>query len=132
MLTFVTFPTLSIFTTFPSAGETIIDGSCGMVRCGLRKKNATKDVRNNSKTPMAIQPNPNAAMVSTISGIRNRKASGAIIVMEGYFLSSNAKPEAGASGFAGVALRMLMTHVVSKVLDQRIHFIFQMQLFLFK
>jgi hypothetical protein len=85
MLTFVTLPILSIFTTFPSAGETIIDGSFGMVRGGLRKKNATKDVRSNRKTPRAIQPNPNEAAVRTIRGIRNRKASEAIIVVEGYF-----------------------------------------------
>jgi hypothetical protein len=56
-----------------------------MVRGGLRKKNATKDVRSNRKTPRAIQPNPNEAAVRTIRGIRNRKASEAIIVVEGYF-----------------------------------------------
>ena len=44
--------------------------------------------------------------------------------------STDAKPEADASGLADVALRMLMTHLVSKVPDQRVHFVFQLQFFL--
>ena len=49
MLSFVTLPTRSIFTTRPSAGETITRGSDGISRRGLRKKNATKAASNSTK-----------------------------------------------------------------------------------
>src|SRR4051812_24831480 len=79
MLIFVTLPTRSILTTRPSAGETMMRGSAGMVRGGLRKKKATKTANNSTRMAAMTRPSAYARMADTSSGIRNRYASLTII-----------------------------------------------------
>src|SRR5262249_17320103 len=82
ILIFVTFPTRSILTTRPSAGETIAWGSAGIRLSGFRKKNATNAVNSNNKTAAIGQCNQKLTAVAAAKGMRKRKASFTIIQKE--------------------------------------------------
>src|SRR5207247_428905 len=75
MLSFVPFPTRSIRTTRPSAGETITRGSAGISRSGLRKKNATNAETNSSKIAAVSQPSQKLTAAAANKGGRNLNAS---------------------------------------------------------
>src|SRR3989442_7037734 len=75
MLSFVTLPTRSILTTFPSAGETITLGSVGILRAGFRKKNARNAERKGNKIPAKYNPDTAATPADISSGTINLNAS---------------------------------------------------------
>src|SRR4051812_22462394 len=79
MLIFVTPPTRSILTTLPSAGGTIKERTCGIVRGGVRKKKAKKIFKASRNRPGTSHESQNDAAVRIIRGMRNRKASRAIM-----------------------------------------------------
>jgi len=79
MLSFVTFPTRSIFTILPSAGETITRGSDGISRAGFRKKNPTNPESNNNKTTATYNPKTAARLAEISKGTIKLNAS--LIIM---------------------------------------------------
>src|SRR5437899_7688630 len=81
MLSFVTFPTRSIFTILPSAGETITRGSDGISRAGFRKKNPTNPESNSNKTTATYKPKTAARLAEISNGTIKLNAS--LIIMGG-------------------------------------------------
>src|SRR5213594_1681303 len=82
MLSFVTFPTRSIFTILPSAGETITRGSDGISRAGFRKKNPTNPESNNNKTTATYNPKTAARLAEISNGTIKLNASLIIMIRE--------------------------------------------------
>src|SRR5437867_6406882 len=80
MLSFVTLPTRSTFTTRPSAGDTITRGSDGTSRFGFLKKNATKAVSSSRKSPAPGRSSQKLAITVADKGSRNLYASLTIIL----------------------------------------------------